>query len=256
MMRAIVLILCLAAAGGIAVYTQLSGDSGAPVYTVPARAPAPAPAPPPPAAAKPIDPSDRAALARALQRELKRVGCYQGEITGVWTTSSRLAMKTFNERVNATLPVDAPDPVLLSLVLGHRERVCDAACPAGQTADKGGACVPNAVQAKAGSSPPDKSETERPAEVLPAVGAAAVTGAAAAVALAKPGPKPSAKTEAKGVPEPKASGPGPARPVAAPPGGPAPPEGMVSERRPRRSAEAPPRPPKFVRDLLRTLGFK
>jgi hypothetical protein len=251
-----VLILCLAAAGGIAVYTQLSGgDSGEPVYTVPTRAPAPAPSPAPgpplPAAAKPIDPTDRAALARALQRELKRVGCYQGEITGVWTTSSRLAMKTFNERVNAALPVDAPDPVLLSLVQGHRERACDAACPAGQTADKSGACVPGATQAKAGS-PPDKSETERPAQAPPAAGAVAVAGTAAAVALAKPGPKP----EAKGSPEPKASGPGPARPVAAPPGGPAPPEGMVRERRPRRSAEAPPRPPKFVRDLLRTLGFK
>jgi hypothetical protein len=253
MMRATVLFLCLAAAGGIAVYTQLSGGGGEPVYTVPTRAPAAAPAPPPPVAAKPIDPSDRGALARALQRELKRVGCYQGEITGVWTTSSRLAMKTFNERVNATLPVDAPDPVLLSLVQGHRERACDSACPAGQAADKSGACLPNAVQAKAGG-PPDKSETERPAEVLPAAGAAAA-GTAAAMALAKPGPKPAAKAEAKAPPEPKASGPAAARPVAAPPGGPVPPEGMARERRPRRTAEAPPRPPKFVRDLLRTLGF-
>jgi hypothetical protein len=256
MMRAIVLILCLAAAGGIAAYTQLSGgDSGEPVYTVPTRAPVAAPAPPPPAAATPIDPSDRAALARALQGELKRVGCYQGEITGVWTTSSRLAMKTFNERVNAALPVDAPDPVLLSLVQGHRERACDGACPAGQTADKSGACVANPVLATAGSRP-DGSGMERPAEALPAAGAAAVAATAAAVALAKPDPKPGANTEAKGSPEPKASGPAAARPVAAPPGGSVPPEGMVRERRPRRSAEAPPRPPKLVRDFLRTLGFK
>jgi hypothetical protein len=192
-----------------------------------------------------------------LQRELKRVGCYQGEITGIWTTSSRLAMKTFNERVNATLPVDNPDPVLLSLVQGHRERACDAACPAGQSPDKSGACVPSAVLAKAGSTPPDKSEMERPVEVLPAAGAAVAAGTAAAVALAKPGAQPEAKAPA---PESKASSPAAARPVAATPSGPVsgpvPPEGMVRERRPRRSAEAPPRPPKVVRDLLRTLGFK
>ncbi len=257
MMRAVVVVVCLASAGIIAVYTRYAGDTGEPVYTVPSRAPEPAPAPPTPtAAARPVDPTDRAALARALQRELKRVGCYQGEITGVWTTSSRMAMKTFNERVNATLPVDNPDPVLLSLVQGRRERACSAACPAGQTPVEGGTCVPGATTAKAGKTPSEaKSEAERPAEALPTAGAAAA-GTAAAVALSAPR---AAKTETK-APAPVSKAPGTVRPAADEPGnpnGPVPPEAMVRERKPRRSAEAPSsRPPKVVRDVLRALGFE
>src|SRR5262249_32024588 len=96
-MRAIVLVLCLAAAGGIAFYAKYGrGGAGERVSPVPSR-PEPVPRAAAAAAAKSIDPDDRAALARELQRELKRVGCYNGEITGVWTTSSRMAMKTFVE---------------------------------------------------------------------------------------------------------------------------------------------------------------
>ena len=54
-------------------------------------------------------PGDRSQLARALQRELLRVGCYDREINGIWTTSSRMAMQKFLERVNAALPFDEPD---------------------------------------------------------------------------------------------------------------------------------------------------
>ncbi len=258
MMRAVVAVVCLVSAGAIAVYTRYSsGDAGEPVYTVPVRAPDPAPAPPAPAlAAKPVDPTDRAALARALQRELKRVGCYHGEITGVWTTSSRMAMRTFTERVNAALPVDTPDPVLLSLVQGHRDRACSAACPPGQTPTEAGACLPAAVAAKAGRMLPDvRPEAEKSADAPPTAGiAAAAAGTAAGLALAAPGP---ARTDPKGpAPEPKAAAPAPGSSLGSA-SGPVPPEGMARDRRPRRSAEAPPpRPPKVVRDVLRALGFK
>ena len=63
-------------------------------------------------------------LVRQLQGALKRVGCYDGEVDGVWGSSSRLAMKAFTERVNAKLPTDKPDHILLALVQGHRDRVC------------------------------------------------------------------------------------------------------------------------------------
>ncbi len=238
MNRAIVLVLCLASAGAIAAYTQyIGGDTGEPVYTVPSRSSNNAPSPPAPGATKPIDPDDRAALARALQRELKRVGCYNGEITGVWTTSSRMAMKSFIERVNASLPIDNADPVLLSLVQGHRERACGAPCPAGQTAAESGVCLPNGVLAKAAKEAPGaKSDT------LPDA------AQAGALALAAPADTPKA--------DPKAPAPNASRPAAAPPGGPVPPEGMVREPRPRRSEEPPPpRPPKVVRDVLKALGF-
>ena len=52
-----------------------------------------------------------ATLARDIQRELKRVGCFEGDISGDWNTATRKAMKTFVDRVNATLPIDAPDHI-------------------------------------------------------------------------------------------------------------------------------------------------
>jgi hypothetical protein len=246
-MRAIVLVLCLAAAGGIAAYTHYSrGDSREPVYSLPSRpSEPPRSTAPTGAAARAIDPSDRGALAREIQRELRRVGCYYGEITGAWTTSSRMAMKTFVERVNAALPIDNPDPVLLSLVQGHSDRACGL-CPAGQAATASGACVPNAALANAAKEPADaKVDEDKPGTTLPAAGTAAL-------ALTAPSavPKPEAKND------PRATASGDARPLAATPGVPVPPEGMARERRPRQSAEgAPPRPPKVVRDVLKALGF-
>src|SRR5262245_35469841 len=230
MMRAVAVVVCLASAGIIALYTHYSRDTGVPVYTVPVRAPEPAPTPPTPTvatkpvdptvAARPVDPSDRAALARALQRELKRVGCYQGEVTGVWTTSSRMAMKTFNERVNATLPVDNPDPVLLSLVQGRRESACSTTCPPGQTPAEGGACMPAGAAAKAGKVPPEaRSEAERPTEALPAAGAAASAGTTATTAaLAATA---AARTDTKApAPASRAAAAGTVRPAAGEPNNP------------------------------------
>ena len=64
-------------------------------------------------------PQDRMLMIRDLQRELKRVGCYEGEIHGVWTRSTREAMERFTQLANAKLPTHEPDIVLLSLVRGH-----------------------------------------------------------------------------------------------------------------------------------------
>lgn len=237
MLRAIVLVLCLASASGIAAYSLYSrGDTGEPVYTVPSPSSAPEPNTPKASEPKRIAPDDQAALARELQRELKRVGCYNGEISGVWTTSSRLAMKTFVERVNAALPIDKPDPVLLSLVQAHRERACGVGCPDGQTVQAGGACGPSAVAAAGKEPPPDAK-----ADAAKAGAAAAAAGAAVGMALAAPGP--GAKQDAK-VPAPE----------AASQGGPAPPEGKPAKR-PRRSAQTP-QPPKLVRDFMKALGIK
>lgn len=269
MNRVIVLMLCLASAGGIAGYTHYTRDTGEPtaVYTVPQRTPEPVTRPPAATAPKTIDlpPGDRAALARALQRELQRVGCYGGEITGVWTTSSRMAMKAFTDRVNATLPIDTPDQVLLSLVQGHQDRACATACPAGQSATESGACMPNAVLAKAAKAPgPAGTTLDAPADkanaALPAAGAALALAAPAAV------PRPDVKATAADGARPTAIKPAPQEAPAADKntlgertarhGGPVPPEG-VHERRPRRSAQpATSRPPKVVRDFLKVLGFK
>lgn len=82
-----------------------------------------------PTAAAPVAPvpKDMASLTREIQRELKRVGCYDGEENGRWNAQSRLAMKAFIDQVNARLPVDRPDSILLRLAQGHQGRACGAA---------------------------------------------------------------------------------------------------------------------------------
>jgi len=89
--------------------------------------------------------SSSGSVALDLQRELARVGCYSGEINGVWTKSTRDAMKVFMDRVNAALPTARPDHVLLALVRGHADRVCGAACPSGQSMARDGRCIPAAL---------------------------------------------------------------------------------------------------------------
>ena len=98
--------------------------------------------------ADPGDAETRAELASDLQRELRRVGCYDGEITGTWNAASRRAMAAFMDRANATLPFDNPDYVLLALVQSHQDVACSAECPSGQISDAG-RCVPRAVAAQA-----------------------------------------------------------------------------------------------------------
>ena len=98
---------------------------------------------------KPGDDATRMQLTRDLQRELQRVGCYGGEVSGNWTPSTKRAMSAFMDRVNATLPVEEPDYILLTLVQGHTATACGAACPSGQGLSNDGRCVPQAVIAQA-----------------------------------------------------------------------------------------------------------
>ena len=94
-------------------------------------------------------PLDKDGLTREIQRQLKRAGCYGGAITGVWSPAVRQAMKAFTDRVNAALPVEQPDHILLALVQNHKQATCGAACPPGQSAGGDGRCLPNALLARA-----------------------------------------------------------------------------------------------------------
>jgi|KBSSwiStaDraftv2_1062776.scaffolds.fasta_scaffold21011_6 hypothetical protein len=95
-------------------------------------------------------PLDRPALTREIQRQLKRIGCYQGEPNGVWTPSVRQALKAVTDHVNASLPTDRPDPVLLAMVQGQEPGACGASCPKGQSRAADGRCLPAALVANAG----------------------------------------------------------------------------------------------------------
>jgi len=105
------------------------------------------------------------------QKELHRLRCYWGEINGAWTVSTRAAAQKFVDRVNARLPVDAPDGALLALLRSETSAVCGE-CPAGQAADTSGRCLPAALLKKqprptaveTGSLATTKTETTAPAE--------------------------------------------------------------------------------------------
>lgn len=87
-------------------------------------------------------------LTRAIQAELKRVGCYTGDVDGDWGPATRRAMQSFNDRVNASLPTSQPDYILLTLLQGHTAQACGAACPYGQAQSEEGACLPRSVIAE------------------------------------------------------------------------------------------------------------
>jgi hypothetical protein len=65
----------------------------------------------------------------------------------VWSMTSRRAMKAFTDRVNAALPVDTPDAILLSLVRAHQGDACGKPCPAHEALAEDGRCLPTAVLA-------------------------------------------------------------------------------------------------------------
>ena len=149
-------------------------------------------------------PSDRDGLARELQKELRRVGCYEGEVNGVWTPSTRRAMKAFTERVNAILPVAEPDAVLLVMVQSQQDRTCGRPCPANQGLTEDGRCLPSAILAKAmkkalpagtvahaGASAGASEPAPIVNPVPPASRAPAIAGWSATVTAATPAPEPS-----------------------------------------------------------------
>ena len=114
----------------------------------PAPAAATPPSPPQPAmqtAALPADSSTRSApnpadLARSVQAELKRVGCYSGSVDGDWSTSSRHSLEDFNKYAPAKLDTKTASTDALDAVRGKTTRVCPLACSHGFRAD-GDQCV-------------------------------------------------------------------------------------------------------------------
>jgi hypothetical protein len=95
----------------------------------------------------PTDPESRYKLVVEIQQQLKRVGCYWGRANGAWNSNTRDAMQSFTTRVNAALPIDKPDYMLLSMLKQHNGRTCGQ-CAAGEVVGSGGRCVPQAIVAQ------------------------------------------------------------------------------------------------------------
>jgi hypothetical protein len=124
----------------------------APAASIPAAAPAAAPqpipaapAPAPPAAAALTPPAapalDPHELARALQFELMRVGCFVGKVTGEFDDETKTAWHKFIKRTDKDLP-DTASPDAIKTVRNFDKRVCPLVCPRGQHAEDD-ACMAN-----------------------------------------------------------------------------------------------------------------
>jgi len=123
---------------------------------------------------EPTSPESRYQLVVDLQQQLKRVGCYYGRIDGSWGPGSKDAMQTFMTHVNATLPSDKPDYLLLTLLKSHSGKVCGA-CPTDQVLLPGGRCVARTTIAYGQRN----DAATAPKEVLPWHSAGPATGPAA-----------------------------------------------------------------------------
>lgn len=94
----------------------------------------------PDALTKAHDERVRRRLAKSIQVELRRVGCFEGEIDGQWSTATRVAMKAFTDRVNVGLPLEGPYYILLTLLQGYKTKACGHSCPSGQMQMGDGSC--------------------------------------------------------------------------------------------------------------------
>ena len=117
---------------------------------------------------KPSSDEQRRNLVRDIQNELRRVGCFDAEADGQWGSASKRAMAAFTERVNASLPFEDPDFILLTLVQGHKGSACGKGCPAGQGMNDTGRCTPNGILAHADRGKQAKSDRVAAANLAPA----------------------------------------------------------------------------------------
>jgi len=80
------------------------------------------------------------ALARALQAELKRVGCNPGPVDGDWTAKSKEALGKFVRLSKIKVPTDEPSERSLQAVAGQKGRICPLECARGE-AEVNGRCI-------------------------------------------------------------------------------------------------------------------
>ena len=87
----------------------------------------------PPVGGPPAGARDNPDLARALQAELRRVGCDPGSIDGTWGSKAKAALEQFARLASPSLPpADHPSLAALEAVQGQKGRVCPLVCGEGK----------------------------------------------------------------------------------------------------------------------------
>ena len=95
----------------------------------------------PPAA---TDTETRTQLVRAVQTELKRIGCDPGNIDGQWGERAKEALRQYARAAKVALASDEPDAELLRTLVERSGRVCAVKCAQGLTLING-ACAARPV---------------------------------------------------------------------------------------------------------------
>jgi hypothetical protein len=111
----------------------------------------------------PVVAPDVVDVGRKLQKELQRVGCATSgiETDGTWGTTSREALRSFNERTRSLALVDRPTPEALEAVRSHQERVCPTSCGPG-TELRGTSCVAKSPErSRHAARPPERDRPVR-----------------------------------------------------------------------------------------------
>jgi hypothetical protein len=139
-------------------------------------------------------------LVSELQRQLTRIGCYGGEVNGIWTLATRRAMEALIQRVNARLPTAQPEPVHLALAQAQHAGICGE-CPRGEDTSSEARCANRAAVAMLAATvaPPRPSERtggERKRWQMPRAkygargptqGRMGLSGSGSSIAVAAPG---------------------------------------------------------------------
>jgi uncharacterized caspase-like protein len=107
------------------------------------------------AAAAPPSPAD---LAKSVQIELRRVGCFAGSADGEWNKASRRSLELFNKHAGTKLDVKLASLDALDAIKAKPTRICPLICEHGFRAD-GERCV--RITCAAGSFVNDDNECEK-----------------------------------------------------------------------------------------------
>jgi uncharacterized caspase-like protein len=110
---------------------------------------------PDPSAPAPRSPAE---LAKSVQAELRRVGCFAGSADGEWNKASQRSLELFNKNAGTKLDVKLASLDALDAVKSKPARVCPLICEHGSKAD-GGRCV--RITCAAGSFVNDDNECEK-----------------------------------------------------------------------------------------------
>lgn len=99
-------------------------------------------------------------LTRSLQTELKRVGCFESAVSGLWDEKTKAALGEFVRRLKIDVPTDAVTEATIEVVQSRRDRVCPVECGAGRI-ERNGVCVAKTAPDPRPAAKPQAPEARR-----------------------------------------------------------------------------------------------